>query len=127
MNQEIYQGVTVILRTPEWLTPEVAVTVMLEVPGGVPVVGFVLRAASAAATDNQKSESDDPENGRAASGIFAARAYSHYEKSKHDSKRPRRKAPGTQAGNWNSKRTCGSRADGESGGNRRTVGSDAGR
>jgi len=30
----------VILRTPEWLTPEVAVTVMLEVPGGVPVLGF---------------------------------------------------------------------------------------
>jgi len=31
----------VILRTPEWLTPEVAVTVMLEVPGGVPFCGFV--------------------------------------------------------------------------------------
>jgi len=31
----------VIFRTPEWLTPEVAVTVTLEKPGGVPVLGFV--------------------------------------------------------------------------------------
>lgn len=29
-----------MFKAPEWLTPEVAVTVMLEVPGGVPVVGF---------------------------------------------------------------------------------------
>jgi hypothetical protein len=33
-------GVTMIFRTPEWLTPEVAVTVTLEKPGGVPVLGF---------------------------------------------------------------------------------------
>src|SRR6478609_224077 len=41
LNQEIYQGVTVMLSAAEWLVPEVAVTVMLEVPGGVPFCGFV--------------------------------------------------------------------------------------
>ena len=33
------QGVTVTLKAAEWLVPEVAVTVMLEVPGGVPFDG----------------------------------------------------------------------------------------
>jgi hypothetical protein len=32
-------GVTVTVRAAEWLVPEVAVTVMLEVPGGVPMFG----------------------------------------------------------------------------------------
>jgi hypothetical protein len=34
------QGVTVIVSADEWLAPEVAVTVMLELPGGVPVLEF---------------------------------------------------------------------------------------
>jgi hypothetical protein len=34
------QGVTVMVSADEWLAPEVAVTVMLEVPGGVPVLEF---------------------------------------------------------------------------------------
>jgi hypothetical protein len=35
-------GATVTLKATEWLAPEVAVTVMLEVPGGVPIFGGVL-------------------------------------------------------------------------------------
>jgi len=33
------QGVTITLKATEWLAPEVAVTEMLEVPGGVPIFG----------------------------------------------------------------------------------------
>jgi hypothetical protein len=37
---EFFYCVTVITSAAEWLLPEVAVTVILEVPGGVPVFGF---------------------------------------------------------------------------------------
>ena len=35
-----FYGVTVMFKAAEWLAPDVAVTVMLKVPGGVPFCGF---------------------------------------------------------------------------------------
>jgi hypothetical protein len=37
---EFFYCVTVTFRAAEWLVAEVAVTMMLEIPGGVPVVGL---------------------------------------------------------------------------------------
>lgn len=39
IGEQPSQGVTVIVSAAEWLVAEVAVTVMLEVPGGVPIFG----------------------------------------------------------------------------------------
>ena len=39
-NRQNFYCVTVIFRAAAWLVAEVAVTVKLEIPGGVPVVGL---------------------------------------------------------------------------------------